>query len=146
MRTFLILLQVWCFKECEPIKRRQRTGNEIQCRFWAFAIYICFTLWTSYNLYSFRSKNESWQSNESKAVKDSQTDNKSTQSSQDNKRIWLVVLRLNVPVNSNKRKQANWNAYPTIYITATEIAGNYLFPWKDANWLTCWIIYMEVIR
>ena len=36
-------------------------------------------------------------------------------------------------------------SYPTIYIIATEIAGNYLFPWKDANWLTCSIIYMEVI-
>ena len=36
-------------------------------------------------------------------------------------------------------------AYQTIYIIAMEIAGNYLFPWKDANWLTCWIIYMEVI-
>ena len=35
--------------------------------------------------------------------------------------------------------------YPTIYIIATEIAGNYLFPWKDANWLTCSIIYMEVM-
>ena len=36
-------------------------------------------------------------------------------------------------------------AYPTTYIIATEIAGNYLFPWKDANWLICSIIYMEVI-
>ena len=86
IRTFLILLQVWCFRECEPIKRRQRTGNEIQCRFRVIAMRICFTLWT------FRSQNESCQSNESKAFKDSQTDSKSTQSSQD-----------------NKRKQANWN-------------------------------------
>ena len=36
-------------------------------------------------------------------------------------------------------------SYPTIYIIATEIAGNYLFPWKDVNWLTCSIIYTEVI-
>ena len=36
-------------------------------------------------------------------------------------------------------------SYPTIDIIATEIAGNYLFPWKDANWLTCPIIYMEII-
>ena len=35
--------------------------------------------------------------------------------------------------------------YPTIYIIATEIAGNYLFSWKDVNWFTCSIIYMEVI-
>ena len=39
----------------------------------------------------------------------------------------------------------NFETYPAIYIIATEIAGNYLFPWKDANWLTCSIIYMEVI-
>ena len=45
-----------------------------------------------------------------------------------------------------KRQKRFPITYPTIYIIATEIAGNHLFPWKDVNWLTCSIIYIEVIR
>ena len=55
----------------------------------------------------------------------------------------------NVPVKRNiltdRKITTYFSTYSTIYIKATEIAGNYLFPWKDANWLTCSIIYMEVI-
>ena len=55
------------------------------------------------------------------------------------KRIRLFMYLLLVPIVQFAE------SYPTIDIIATEIAGNYLFPWKDANWLTCPIIYMEVL-
>ena len=42
-------------------------------------------------------------------------------------------------------KENDKQAYTIIYIIATEIAGNYLFPWKGVNWLTCSINYIEVI-
>ena len=55
-------------------------------------------------------------------------------------------MSLNQSFISDFSEYYRWSrTYPTIDIIATEIAGNYLFPWKDANWLTCLIIYMEVI-
>ena len=50
-----------------------------------------------------------------------------------------------VPSTIDRVWDARLQPYPAIYIIAMEIAGNYLFLWKDENWLTCSIIYMEVI-
>ena len=57
---------------------------------------------------------------------------------------YLQKYNNQVSLCSRTFDQSRYYPYPTIYIIATEIAGNYLFPWKDVNWLTRSIIYKEV--